>query len=110
MQTIFDRLEKLRNEKNLTWEHLAGKLELSVSMLMMVRRGERQLSDKALHRLGQVEWAAGIVPPPVPDALTSKQHAQVAPKLDSLRKENERLRKLLAKISNQINTELEPKP
>lgn len=54
------RLEKLRNVADLSWEDLAGRLDLSVSMLMMVRRGERNFSARSLYRLCEAERATGI--------------------------------------------------
>jgi transcriptional regulator with XRE-family HTH domain len=39
----------------MTWGQVAKKLGISVSMFMMVKRGERNLSAKALYRLEQAE-------------------------------------------------------
>jgi transcriptional regulator with XRE-family HTH domain len=41
--------------EGLTWEQVAEKLGVSVSMLMMVKRGHRNLSPKSLYRLEQAE-------------------------------------------------------
>ena len=58
--TILERLEKLKNTKDFTWEQLAEKLALSVSMLMQVKSGDRQLSPRALFRLECAEKLAGL--------------------------------------------------
>ena len=47
----------------LEWGELATRLGLSRSMLDMVRKGQRNLSFKALDRLEQAELEAGIFPP-----------------------------------------------
>lgn len=39
----------------MTWSQLAEKLGISVSMIMMVKRGQRNLSAKAVYRLEQAE-------------------------------------------------------
>lgn len=65
----------------LEWGELATRLGLSRSMLDMVRKGQRNLSFKALDRLEQAERDAGILPSP-PAA-----HAPVsAPETSSMKK------------------------
>jgi len=51
----FPRLEKLRIERGLTWDDLAHKLGVSVSLLYQVRRGASGLSERTLHRLTALE-------------------------------------------------------
>jgi transcriptional regulator with XRE-family HTH domain len=64
--TILERLERLKNVKDFTWEQLAEKLDLSVSMLMQVKSGDRQLSPRALFRLDCAEKMANLrYPEPV---------------------------------------------
>jgi transcriptional regulator with XRE-family HTH domain len=53
--SAFPRMEKLRIERGLTWEELARKLGVSVSLLYQVRRGASGLSDRTLHRLTALE-------------------------------------------------------
>lgn len=53
--SIVQRLEKLRVLKQLTWIETAELLGLSDSMLYQVRRGDKQMSDKAIHRLELAE-------------------------------------------------------
>jgi transcriptional regulator with XRE-family HTH domain len=52
---VFQRLRKYQVGEGLTWEQVARKLGVGVSMLMMVKRGHRNLSPKALYRLEQAE-------------------------------------------------------
>jgi len=72
MQT---RLEKLRTTLRLEWGELSTQLGLSRSMLDQVRKGQRNLSIKALRRLEEVERSAGILPPapPPPTAVAPAQ-------------------------------------
>jgi transcriptional regulator with XRE-family HTH domain len=53
--SAFPRLEKLRIERGLTWDDLAHKLGVSVSLLYQVRRGASGLSERTLHRLTALE-------------------------------------------------------
>jgi transcriptional regulator with XRE-family HTH domain len=53
--TVFQRLRRLQVSEGMTWGQVARKLGISVSMVMMVKRGERNLSPKALYRLEQAE-------------------------------------------------------
>jgi transcriptional regulator with XRE-family HTH domain len=70
--SIAERLQKLRLEKQFTWEQLADMVGLTASMLYQVKRGERGLSDKALYRLEQAEITAGLRPPAVHETAASK--------------------------------------
>ncbi len=56
------RLVQLKKLEELTWNELAEKLGVGISMLMMVKRGERQLSNKVMVRLEWAEVEAGIKP------------------------------------------------
>jgi transcriptional regulator with XRE-family HTH domain len=58
------RLQRLREVLRLEWGELAERLGLSRSMLDFVRKGQRNLSFKALSRLEDVERCAGFTPPP----------------------------------------------
>ncbi len=58
----FERLARLRNSQELTWNQLAQKLGVGVSMLMMVKSGKRNLSEKVMIRLEWMEVDAGIKP------------------------------------------------
>jgi transcriptional regulator with XRE-family HTH domain len=61
-----ERLQLLRQKLRLEWGQLAERLGLSRAMLDFVRKGQRNLSFKALNRLEDAERAAGILPPPLP--------------------------------------------
>jgi len=61
-----ERLQLLRQKLRLEWGQLAERLGLSRAMLDFVRKGQRNLSFKALNRLEDAERAAGILPPPPP--------------------------------------------
>lgn len=52
---VFQRLRRFQVGEGQTWEEVAKRLGISVSMLMMVKRGRRNLSEKALYRLEQAE-------------------------------------------------------
>ena len=52
---VFERLRHLQVSEGLTWAQVAEKLGIGVSMLRMVKGGQRNLSAKALYRLEQVE-------------------------------------------------------
>src|SRR5664279_3782281 len=52
---IFERLRRFQVSQGMTWDQVAKKLGISVSMFMMVKRGERNLSPKALYRLEEAE-------------------------------------------------------
>jgi transcriptional regulator with XRE-family HTH domain len=56
----FDRLDRLRRNQELTWSQIAEKLGVSVPMLMMVKAGSRNLSEKVLVRLEWAEVEAGL--------------------------------------------------
>lgn len=57
---LFKRLERLRRLQGLTWGEVGEKLEVSVPMLMLVKSGKRNLSDKVLARLEWAEVEAGL--------------------------------------------------
>lgn len=57
---LFDRLEKLRSVQQLTWAQVAEKLGVKVAMLMMVKGGQRNLSERVLTRLEWAEFEAGL--------------------------------------------------
>ena len=61
--SLAKRLETVRLAKHLTWDGLAGLLEMSPSMIYQVRRGDRNLGDVAMHRLEQAEIAEGLLSP-----------------------------------------------
>lgn len=52
---VFRRLRRFQVCEGMTWSKVAKRLGIGVSMLMMVKRGERNLSAKALYRLEQAE-------------------------------------------------------
>ena len=55
---FFQRLRHFQVREGMTWAQVAEKLGVSVSMLMMVKRGKRNLSEKAIFRLEQAELEA----------------------------------------------------
>jgi transcriptional regulator with XRE-family HTH domain len=57
---VFERLEKLRTNQQLTWSQVAEKLGVKVAMLMMVKGGQRNLSEKVLAKLEWAEVEAGL--------------------------------------------------
>ena len=58
--TLFQRLERLRRMQELTWNQVGQKLGVSVPMLMLVKTGRRNLSEKVLARLQWAEVEAGL--------------------------------------------------
>lgn len=68
-----ERLQILRLKKQLTWEQLAELLGLSAAMLYHVKRGVRNLSEKAVYRLEQAEVTAGLRPPAASETSSFKQ-------------------------------------
>ena len=69
----FERLERLRVGQGLTWKQVAEKIGVGVTMLMMVKSGRRNLSNKTLYRLEQAEIAAGLHSPVARETLSFKQ-------------------------------------
>jgi transcriptional regulator with XRE-family HTH domain len=59
---LFKRLERLRGLQGITWSQVAQKLGVSVPMLMLVKSGRRNLSEKVLARLEWAEVEAGLKP------------------------------------------------
>ena len=59
---LFARLDRLRRLQELTWSQVGEKLGVSVPMLMMVKAGSRNLSNKILARLEWAEVEAGLKP------------------------------------------------
>lgn len=55
--SVAARLRKYQVSEGLPWRRVAERLGISVSMLMMVLRGDRRLSAKALFRLEEAERA-----------------------------------------------------
>jgi transcriptional regulator with XRE-family HTH domain len=88
--TIQERLQNLRLKEQLTWEQLAESLGLTAAMLHHVRRGIRNLSEKARYRLERAEIDAGLRPP------TSQGFPAI--KLENLDLENG-LKRLRAKLN-----------
>lgn len=59
--SLFKRLKQLRHSQELTWDRVAEKLGVSTAMLMMVKAGNRNLSEKVLARLEWAEFEAGLI-------------------------------------------------
>jgi transcriptional regulator with XRE-family HTH domain len=53
--TVPERLKVLHAKSQLKWDQLAKILDVSASMLHQVKRGHRNLSEQAIHRLGEAE-------------------------------------------------------
>jgi transcriptional regulator with XRE-family HTH domain len=60
VSALFERLQRLRRLQGLTWNQVGQKLGVGVGMLMMVKTGRRNLSEKALARLEWAEVEAGL--------------------------------------------------
>jgi transcriptional regulator with XRE-family HTH domain len=58
--STIERLEKLRLRRDLTWNDLSKELKVSRSMLHYLRKGKREPGARLLHRLKEMESAAGI--------------------------------------------------
>jgi len=52
---VVKRLRRYQVSEGKTWREVADKLGVSLSMIMMVQRGDRHLSAKALYRLEEAE-------------------------------------------------------
>ena len=76
-------------------------------MIYAVIAAKKNLSDKALHRLGEVEWAAGIVPPPVTHGVSSEAAAYIAANRAEHKKVIAKLRRQVEELNKTLN-ELEP--
>ena len=59
--SIGERLRRYQISQGLPWRRVAERLGVSLSMVMMVLRGDRNLSPKALYRLEQAEREAAEV-------------------------------------------------
>ncbi len=55
-----ERLRRLKKTEELTWPQMARKLRVSTSLLMLVNRGDRQLTEKVMVRLEWAEVEAGF--------------------------------------------------
>lgn len=56
----FSRLDRFRVSQNITWRDVARRLGVSVSTIMMVKTGQRNLGKKPLFKLNAAEIEAGI--------------------------------------------------
>lgn len=52
---MFQRLRRLQQGEGLKWRQIADRLGVTVGMLMMVKRKRRNLSQRVLNRLEQIE-------------------------------------------------------
>ena len=59
--TVVERLRHYQVSQGMTWQQIADKFQLSRGMLMMVLRGDRKLSAKALFKLEEAEREAADV-------------------------------------------------
>ena len=96
------RLKNLRVKRQCNWADIAKDVGLSEGMIYGVLAGKKNLSDKALHRLGEVEWAAGIVPPPVTHAVRSNQAEHIIANRADQKKGIAKLRGQVQKLQAQI--------
>jgi len=96
------RLETFRLKKGWSWDQLGEALGLKRTMLHYVRSGERELSDKALYRLSQAEWAAGIAPPPVTHSVSSEAAEHLISSRVMQKKGIAKLRGQVQKLQTQI--------
>lgn len=97
------RLKNLRLKRQCNWAEIAKDVGLSEAMIYGVISGKKNLSDKALHRLGEVEWAAGIAPPPVLHAVTSEQAEHIIANRATHKKGIAKLRRLVAELNKALN-------
>ena len=99
------RLQHLRQVLRLEWGELAEKLDLSRAMLDFVRKGQRNLSFKALNRLEEVEREAGIAIPAPATSVTRHVPPDTPPSasFSSLsHKEKDQILARLAKMETDI--------
>ena len=59
--SIPERLRRYQASQGITWRRLGERIGISLSMVMMVLRGKRNLSPKALYRLEQAEREAAEI-------------------------------------------------
>jgi transcriptional regulator with XRE-family HTH domain len=57
-----ERLQKLKEALRMDWGELAAHLRMSRSMLDFARKGQRNLSFKAVRRLEELEREVGLIP------------------------------------------------
>src|SRR5713101_770541 len=60
---FFARLEKLKLQKNWTWEELAKKLQTTRMNLHLIKTGKSGVSKRNVYRLDQLEIQEGVRPP-----------------------------------------------
>ena len=93
-----ERLKKLRLIRDVSWEKLGEELELGRTMLHYVRRGERELGERALYRLVELERAAGIASSAKESNVKAGQHLSLEELSDTL----EDLQRVLDKVREEI--------
>jgi len=97
-----ERLKNLRLKRQCNWSDIAKDVGLSEGMVYAVIAGKKNLSDKALHRLGEVEMAAGIVPPPVTHGVSSEAAQHIISQRNEQKKGIAKLRGQVQKLQTQI--------
>ena len=100
---LFNRLETIKEKLFLTWDGLAEKMECDRSLFFQVKGGNCGLSGKNLKKLQDLEWSAGIVPPPVPHAVSSDQAAAIIASQEPQKKTITKLRGQVKTLQLQIN-------
>ena len=94
----FERINEFRLRSGLTWKEIAKELDLSVSALMMVKTGKRNLSEKVERRFEALSSEKTI--PMNTDGLAEMARQQYLLDLEEILDEK------LGKLKTEVMTEL----
>jgi transcriptional regulator with XRE-family HTH domain len=102
--SVPQRLERLRVHTQSTWEQVAERIGITSSMLYQVKRGDRQLSSKAIFRLEMAEKEARLMPmlegiphlPVTVDLVGGESNEQLRATIKMLRQEAAKARERAA--------------
>ena len=98
---IGERLKKARNDKGLTQEKLAEKLDVSIAFLSRIERGSSHIS---LKRLSQICDILGITEGSILNGSSSNSNNYLASEFgDVLKNTTSEKQKLIYKIAKVIN-------
>ena len=102
--SVPQRLERLRVHTQSTWGQVAERIGITTSMLYQVKRGDRQLSSKAIFRLEMAEKEARLMPmlegiphlPVTVDLVSGESNEQLRATIKTLRLEAAKARERAA--------------